>query len=886
MRIKNITMTSLLARPELLSLLDCSDHHRLTLIISPSGYGKTTLLSQWHSGQKHKTVTRFCVPEENFSVNAALNSILLEVRKQTQVIQAPFFNVFTDDVQVNEKLSVDTLVLVFEFFKEEMYFIIDDFQYLNFPNESNILNNLLVRMPSNVHFIFSSRSIPKINLIPLKLNDDVLIIDSHDLSMSVNEVASLSDQMCQYPLTGYDIKLIADRTEGWLSGIKIALLAINEHGLDFIKNLEKKRIDIMDSFFHDIYTSLTQEGKQFFLFSAIFKCFNQDLCDRVLGRNNSEKFIRYLMNRSAFIIKDNSRPGWYRYHSLLNDFLNKQLSQLSGSDVLKRLHKVSTLTCIEMNEFELAAYHCLLTKDDDFIGDSLTQCCHYWLKEGDFNNAIKWLDAICEKKLLNNTNLSLNYAYALIFSRRFHQAQYFISLIDSTDSGKSSSDFNDDLEFLKVSLMLFQRDIDVVDRHIVERLVAQSHASDNRVFSMVIAAYFEMQHGRLDDAMRLAQHAKIILEKKGYVFFQCYADMIVALCDRYTGRGIQAIQYISKIYNTAKMTKGSMPWLCLNVAMMVVTYEQNHIKKSHAICEMVLPYVNHACVTELIATVYLYFSRLQFDLGSTHSARGVLEQLNRILILGKYPRFKSQSLCELTRQCYVNADHVLMEKLLSEHALVLSPCDSESVGVINGDSFDEIQERYTLATCYAHGLNAQFSLAYEKLNRLSQELLSLGLISRYVIAKCNAIVMQYRAGKIQKSLSMLDVLLQEYTLSVLSRNVFDEAPGINDVLLTLSNSGAIHLPQSFLVIYHDLFDQIKPMVSFDLASLTDKEVKIYQLLKSGLSNQDISNEMNVALSTTKWHLKNIYQKLGVKNRAEILVMNNREPLIAAQSSMT
>ena len=103
-----------------------------------------------------------------------------------------------------------------------------------------------------------------------------------------------------------------------------------------------------------------------------------------------------------------------------------------------------------------------------------------------------------------------------------------------------------------------------------------------------------MQHGRLDEALSLAQHAKTILQKKGYIFFQCYADMIIALCDRYTGRGIQAIQYISKIYNTTKMTKGSMPWLCLNVAMMVVTYEHNQLKNSHEICEMVFPYVNLA----------------------------------------------------------------------------------------------------------------------------------------------------------------------------------------------------------------------------------------------------------------------------------------------------
>ena len=98
-------------------------------VIGPSGCGKTTLLNQWHSAQQQKIVARFCVPEDKYSVNAALSSILLEVRKKTQVIQAPFFNVFTDDVQVNEQLFIDTLLLVFDSFDKEMFFIIDDFFY-------------------------------------------------------------------------------------------------------------------------------------------------------------------------------------------------------------------------------------------------------------------------------------------------------------------------------------------------------------------------------------------------------------------------------------------------------------------------------------------------------------------------------------------------------------------------------------------------------------------------------------------------------------------------------------------------------------------------------------------------------------------------------------
>ncbi|MGR6871104.1 LuxR C-terminal-related transcriptional regulator [Pseudomonas sp. HK3] len=869
-------MTSLFSRPTLLALLDRSANHKLTLIVSPSGYGKTTLLNQWQLTRVDLFIAHFCVPDENYSMNAALNKILLEVKKKTQVIEAPLFNVFTPDVQVDEHRLVDTLIQVFESIRKEFFFVIDDFQFLSKPYENRILNKLLERLPSHIHFIFSSRSIPNINLVPLKLNDAVLMIDSHDLALLDDDVQQLSKSICHYELTGYDIELIAKRTEGWFSGVKIALLAINEHGLDFVKNLEEERLDIMDCFFLDIYNSLSEEGRHFFLFSALFKRFNESLCNQVLGRDDSGKFIRYLMNRSAFIIQDAAHPGWYRYHTLLSDFLSKQLSQFSKDSKLKDLHQLSAVACIEMKDFELAAYHCRLTHNHGFIDQTLQQCCDYWLKLGDFSCVIQWLDSLGEDVLLKNKTLSLNYAYALVFSRRFNQAHYFLSLLNVSNSQCTCHESKLDFEFLTLSLTLFQQDEAFSDRSTIERLLSPANSSENRMSLLVIAAYFEMQRGQLDEALRLAHHAKSILAHKGYVFLQCYADLIIALCDRYTGRGLQAIQYVSKLYQSKKMIQGSMPWLCMNVAMMVVKYEQNELSASYDLCQMILPYVNHACITEVIATVYLYFSRLQFDFGSVRSARTVLEQLNRILILGKYPRFKIQILCERIRQCYVSGDHAMAGRLLSENNISLK--NEVMPSAVSGTSFVETSERNILCVGYAHALNAQYKVARIKFERLADDLLSLGLVSRFIIAKCNAIVMEYRSGATKSAMNQMDLLIKKYSLSVFSRNVFDEAPGVNQILTALESHNIFCFPTLFLSVYDDIFDDVVPVKAMDVASLTEKEFMIFQLLKSGLSNQKISEETGVAISTTKWHLKNIYYKLGVKNRTEAIAMNAKQIL--------
>ncbi len=51
-------------------------------------------------------------------------------------------------------------------------------------------------------------------------------------------------------------------------------------------------------------------------------------------------------------------------------------------------------------------------------------------------------------------------------------------------------------------------------------------------------------------------------------------------------------------------------------------------------------------------------------------------------------------------------------------------------------------------------------------------------------------------------------------------------------------------------------------------NLSKTEIKIIKLLEKGLSNKRISSQLKNSENTVKFHLKNIYKKLKVKNRGE------------------
>ena len=67
--------------------------------------------------------------------------------------------------------------------------------------------------------------------------------------------------------------------------------------------------------------------------------------------------------------------------------------------------------------------------------------------------------------------------------------------------------------------------------------------------------------------------------------------------------------------------------------------------------------------------------------------------------------------------------------------------------------------------------------------------------------------------------------------------------------------------------------------SHDVDKLTNREMELLLLLDSGLTGQAIANNLNLSLATTKWHIQNIYNKLGVRNRSGALSLARRLALI-------
>ena len=79
--------------------------------------------------------------------------------------------------------------------------------------------------------------------------------------------------------------------------------------------------------------------------------------------------------------------------------------------------------------------------------------------------------------------------------------------------------------------------------------------------------------------------------------------------------------------------------------------------------------------------------------------------------------------------------------------------------------------------------------------------------------------------------------------------------------------------------------------------LSNREAEVAELVSKGLSNKEVANRLFVTEKTVKFHLTNIYKKMNVKSRAQLIVwclphmgfveaQNNQQQINAAGAAAT
>ena len=370
-----------LVRQPLLDLLDRSDRYALTLLLAPAGAGKSTLIDQWVAGSNQRQVVMSLNSGDQDPVRF-FRRLDRALRAQVADFEGFSYNELSVEAGTPVGLVAEALADAFASITEPLTIVMDDFQHASHPMIQTVLDSLMHQLPANIHFVLATRSHPDFSLSRLKLEDQLLLLDGHDLRLDHDELRRLSATLLGRMLSDDELALLQQTTEGWAAGVKLALLAGAGKERLPLEAFSGSRPDLVDYFAHVVLGDLSTQTREFLLATAPLEALCAPLCDFMLDSKVSRQVLDELVARGLFLQPLPGRDGWYRYHPLFQEFLLDRLMGLSPASVPGRM--LASLVMI-MGYGIIAVPTGIVTVEMSRVRDAsaiTTRVCGQCLREG------------------------------------------------------------------------------------------------------------------------------------------------------------------------------------------------------------------------------------------------------------------------------------------------------------------------------------------------------------------------------------------------------------------------------------------------------------------------------------------------------------------------
>lgn len=354
------TRSNLVSRPRLVAQLNESLdlNHRLTLVSAPAGFGKTTLISEWISSAKRPAAWLSVAESDNDPniffdyLTAALNQayhgsggLTIPTFSQSRSAQDMITNLINHlaNASSNLLLALDDYHLITNFSVHELFAL------------------LLENLPAGFQIIISTREDPPLPLARMRARDQITEIRERDLRFTPQESTDFLNQTMVLGLSSASVAALDTRTEGWVTGLQLAGLALRQHQAadDFVAAFAGDDRYIVDYLMAEVLDSVPEKLRQFLCQTSVLERLCASLCDAITDRSNSQDTLEHLENANLFLLPLDNRREWYRYHTLFAEVLRLTLTNQEQI----RLHRKAAGWC-EVNGYpELAAHHAHLVSE-------------------------------------------------------------------------------------------------------------------------------------------------------------------------------------------------------------------------------------------------------------------------------------------------------------------------------------------------------------------------------------------------------------------------------------------------------------------------------------------------------------------------------------------
>jgi LuxR family transcriptional regulator, maltose regulon positive regulatory protein len=872
-----------LPRPRLDSLGEVLEGgYPVVLVGAPAGYGKSTLMAQWHAQLLARDVPCAWLsldPEDDDKVRF-MRHLIAALHNADGRIGAAVAGNLSADFPSGTKALLEALAHDLARLDQRLVLFLDDLHRVQSPEVLEILDWLVNYAPRTLQQVIGSRERPLLRLSGLRVRRELFELDMRQLQFDPQEAAQFYRNRLGQDLPNGDLQRLLAKTEGWPAALELVALALSgaaDPGR-FIEHLAGTDSSLVEYLGESLLSKLDESTRTLVFRVSMFDRISAPLA-QALGEANAEEHLQGLRLRNLFLIPLDQSGTWLRFHHLVGEFFRERFRRSEPAQARECLQRGGRW--LHANGHVEEAVNCMIRAQDwdqatRWVAESVEELV---FRRGYHQTILRWMNALPEAEIDRYPVIRIQYAFALAFypRRREYQAQiHRLQQLLQSHETQAHPDSPLILQLrctveLLTAMSAGLRDEGQRCGELAAAWLAHWPDESLRRKGVMgnVLAFGHNATGHISRGLEVIAETRRWLEQSEGYYALAWTAYLEGVLHLKRGDYLEArlvcssgLELVERELLGHRGQAGMLHALLGGIA-----YEFDEIAAAIEHIERAMGSIDECSHADAVIVAYLTQARLQRLRGDDSSALAILREGQE---LGQQRGLPRVTLSLAAEEC---ADLARAGRY-EESRLVAARFGFNELQTRSGASGLAADKALRAASRYLVEQSPQQVI--QALDGGIESAEQRGLAHRAVELLLIRALAQCKTGDVASALADLQHALTLASPRQYLRVFLDEGAGLASLfgsldLKRLGSSQAVPLARRLQQTLSKPDPQHHSSGPSRSEQLTRREVSILKRLDSGLSNKEIAEAIFVSEGTLKWHLHNVYSKLNVKNRSGAMV---------------